>query len=92
MATDALDALIRKEFGHLGMESMDDWPVVDGFDCVEYVRKIRTMHYKEENGIPCEEETRYVDDMARRVDEAWEANIKRLKARKKAREKELAVA
>jgi len=58
------------------LEFITETPGVEGYDCVEFTRKTRDKMYKEENGIPCEEEKKYLEDMKRKVDEQCDAYYK----------------
>jgi hypothetical protein len=57
-------------------EFISETPAVEGYDCVEFTRKTRDKMYKEENGIPCEEEKKYLEDMKRKVDDHYDAYYK----------------
>jgi hypothetical protein len=50
----------------------DAIPIIEGFDCVEFVRKTRHKHYKERHGFPNDEENKYLDNAARDFDRQWE--------------------
>jgi hypothetical protein len=43
------------------MELIEDYPGCEEFHCVEFTRKVRDMLYKEENGLPADEEKEYVE-------------------------------
>jgi len=57
-------------------EFLKETPACEGYDCVEFTRKTRDKHYKEENGISCEEETKYLTEMKRKVDDHYDAYYK----------------
>jgi hypothetical protein len=44
-------------------------PVLEGWDPVEFFRQVRTKQYKEENGLPCDEETEYIERVRRSCNE-----------------------
>jgi hypothetical protein len=58
------------------LEFISETPAVEGYDCVEFTRKTRDRHYKEDNGIPCEEEKEYLTSMKRKVDDHYDAYYK----------------
>jgi hypothetical protein len=46
------------------------------FHCVEFFRKVRDKMYKEENGLPADEETAYIERVRRIEDERYRAFLK----------------
>jgi len=54
-----------------------EYPGCPGFHSVELFRKIRDRMYKEEHGIPADEETEYIDKMNRLLEDDFDAYLVR---------------
>jgi hypothetical protein len=48
-----------------------------GFHSVDFFRKVRDKKYKEENGIPADEETEFIDKMSRLLEDDFDAYLVR---------------
>jgi len=46
------------------------------FHCVEFFRKVRDKMYKDENGLPSDEETAYIERVRSIEDELYDAFLK----------------
>jgi len=61
----------------LKFPDFEDYPMIEDFDPVEFVRKIRTKLYNEENGFPCDEEIKYIKEARRSFEKQaveWKRN------------------
>jgi hypothetical protein len=57
------------------MDLMKDYIGSGEFHCVEFTRKVRDKMYKEENGLPADEEAEYIERVRRIEDERYYAYL-----------------
>jgi hypothetical protein len=61
---------------------LEDFPVYEGWDMIEHIHKIREMMYKKENGLPYDEEKKYLREVKRNLKKQDDAFYARLKAKR----------